>query len=431
MTATHTPEREARSAAALLADPTFGSFFGARLVTSIGIWLHGVVAAIAAFDATRSAVAVGVVSAVQFLPQLALAPISGKWADRGDVKRQMLLGRAISAAGSLALAVWFLAAPDATGWTSASAIAAASLIVGMGLVVGGPAMQSAVPLLVTREELPAAMALNAAPITIGRIAGPAVGAITAAGLGYEWAFMFAVIAHLLFLALVGWISFPTPEGRREGDTFSVREAVAYVRHDRPTLLVLVGVTALGLGSEPTVTLAPPLAAALGGGASTVGGLTASMGIGAAIGVVVTATLGGRVRHEVTSTLGMLLMAVGMAACAAPIGTAASMACFGLTGFGFIVSVSSLSTLMQLRLPAVLRGRVMALWLMGFVGSRPIGALAVGAVADSWDVRASFACVAVAMLVAAWVCRPSRLTGTPVVDSEVDTPSGSVNPALPD
>ena len=159
-----------------------------------------------------------------------------------------------------------------------------------------------------------------------------------------------------------------------------------------------------------------------------------MGVGAAIGVVVTAAFAGRARHEITSPVGMVLMAAGMAACAAPIGAPASMVCFGLTGFGFIVSVSSLSTLMQMRLPAVLRGRVMALWLMGFVGSRPIGALAVGVVADSWDVHASFAFVAVAMVVAALVCRPSRLSASSaavfVREVEASRGAGSVSPALP-
>jgi MFS family permease len=396
-----------RSAIGLLTDRQFGSFFAGRLSTSIGVWLHGIVAAIAAFGATHSALAVGLVSVVQFTPQLVLAPLSGKWSDRGDVKRQMLLGRTVSAIGSLALAGWFLFT-SVDGWASVAAVTIASFVVGIGLVVGGPAMQSAVPLLVSRDEIPAAMALNTAPITLGRIAGPALGAIATAGGGYEFAFFLASVANFGFVALVHWITFPAPEGRKEGDVYSVRAALAFVRADRPTLLILLGVTALGFGSEPTVTLAPPLAAELGGGTPTVGALTSSMGIGAAVGVIVTSWLAERVRHDHFATAGIVLMAIGLGICAAPLGVHAAMGGFGLTGLGFIISVSSLSTLMQIRLPATLRGRVMALWLMGFVGARPIGALLVGALSDGISVRVAFGFTAAIMLGAAVLCRPSRL-----------------------
>jgi len=391
-----------------LVTPVFGSFFAARLLTSIGVWLHSVVAAIAAFDYTHSAVAVGIVSLVQFTPQLILAPLSGKWADRGDVKRQMLIGRVLCAFGSGSLAVSYLVRPDIDGWAMASIVSSMSLVVGLGLVIGGPAMQSGIPLLVSRDELPAAMALNTAPITIGRIAGPAIGAIAAAGLGYEYAFLLASAMQLAFIALVVWIKFPTPEGKDDTEEFSVREAISFVRRDRPTLLILVGVTMLGLGSEPTVTLAPPLAAELGRGTESVGALTSSMGIGAAFGVFLASLAARHLRNDISAPGGMMLMAIGLASCTFPLGMLPAFAAFGVIGLGFILAVSALSTLLQMRIPPVLRGRLMALWLMGFLGSRPLGAMTVGAVADWTSVHAAFGCVASAMLVAAFMCRPSQL-----------------------
>lgn len=405
-----TPAPAPRSALRLLMDRRFGSYFLGRLLTAMGTWLHSLVAAIAVFDVTGSAAAVGLVSVVQFAPQLVLGPISGKWADRGSVKRQLILGRGISGIGSLSLAVWFAVAGDMTGWPAAAWIIGLSLIVGVGLVVGGPAMQSSVPLLVRRSELPAAMALNATPITVGRIAGPAMGAAAAVAFGYEYAFAIAAACHLLFVALVAMIHFPTPEGRVEGDSYAVREGLSFVRHDRPTLFALIGITLLGLGSEPTITLAPALGAELDGGAQIVGALMTSMGIGAAIGTVLTASLATRIRQDIVATSGMVFMAIGLGFCAAPIGTYPSLVAFGVTGFGFLISVTSLSTLLQIRLPAVLRGRVMALWLMGFVGARPVGALAVGALSDWTTVHVAFGCVAATMLVGAWMCRPSKLRG---------------------
>lgn len=425
--APNTTIEKPRGAWGLLRDRTFGSFFAARLCTSIGTWLFSVVAAIAAFDATHSAVAVGIVSFVQFTPQLVLGPLSGKWADRGSVKRQMLIGRAICATGSISLAVWFFVGVAADGWTHVWVVTAASLVVGVGLVVGGPAMQSGVPLLVTREELPAAMALNTAPLTIGRIAGPALGALATAGFGYEFAFIVSGIAHLAFMALVAWIAFPAPKGRQKGDEFSIREALRFVKADRPTLLILMGVTALGFGSEPTVTLAPPLAAELDGGTAAVGALTSSMGVGAAVGVVVMSVLAARVRNDTFGAIGIVIMAVGLGSCVAPLGLQTAMAGFALTGLGFIMSISSLSTLLQVRLPPALRGRVMALWLMGFVGARPVGAILVGMISDLWSVHAAFACVATVLLGCAVLCRPSRLLNARV---SPDAQPGLAPPAIP-
>ncbi|WP_435110951.1 MFS transporter [Nocardiopsis synnemataformans] len=415
-----------RSALSLLVSRSFGLFFAARLLTSTGVWLHGVVAAIAAFDATGSALAVGLVSVVQFAPQLVLAPLCGKWADRGDVKRQMLLGRTLSALGSAGLAAWYLFPADTPAWTDATAVATSSLAVGLGLVIGGPAMQSATPMLVSRDELPAAMALNTAPMTIGRIAGPAFGALATIGFGYGWAFLAAGVANLLFVALIAWIVFPPPPGREADERYSVREALAFVRSDRPVLLTLIGVTAVGFGSEPTVTLAPPLAAELGGGTVTVGALTTSMGIGAAVGVLVTSLLARRVRHDWAAFVGMSTMAVALASCALPLPREAVVAAFALSGLGFIMAMSSLSTLLQLRLPPLMRGRVMALWLMGFVGSRPLGALLVGALSDALTVYVAFGCVAVSLLVCAVVCRPARLRGTAQDQSPEDAPQRSVD-----
>ncbi|OZD13115.1 MFS transporter [Rhodococcus sp. 06-156-3C] len=403
-----TPTR--RNALRLLADRRFGSYFLGRLLTATGTWLHSLVAAIAVFGLTGSATAVGLVSLVQFAPQLILGPVSGKWSDRGSIKRQLMLGRGFSFVGSASLAVWFALVGDATGWGSASWVIGFSFIVGIGLVVGGPAMQSTVPLLVSRDELPAAMALNTTPITIGRVAGPALGAVVAASIGYQYAFAIAAVCHLTFIAIVSMIAIPPPEGRVDGDNYAIRDGLSFVRNDRPTFRILLTVTALGFGSEPMITLAPSLGDALGGGTHTVGALTASMGIGAAVGTVLTAALATRIRQDAMSTIGVVLMAVGLGGCAAPIGTWLSMVAFGITGFGFLVAVTCLSTVLQLRLPPVLRGRVMALWLMGFVGARPVGALSIGALADWTAVHIAFGAVAVAMFGAAWICRPSTLRG---------------------
>jgi MFS family permease len=403
------PERvPTRNAWGLLLSRGFGTFFAARLATAVGTWLHSVVAAIAAFDATGSALVVGIVSAVQFVPQIIFGPVAGSWADQGSIKFQMILGRALLSSGSLSLAAWYFfhSGDDATA--DAVAVIISSVLFGIGLVVGGPAMQTAAPRLVTRNELPAAMALNTAPMTIGRIAGPVVGALGIAWLGYGMAFLMGGLLSLVFIVLIAGIRFPPVDGHQKGEKHSMREAVSFVLSDRPVLLTLIGVTAVGVASEPIITLAPAMAAQFGAHSQTVGALVTTMGVGAGIGVLTSSVFALKLRHDRASFLGMLIMAVSLGVCVFPLSQAWVMIAFAASGFGFIVAQTGLSTIMQLRIPPLLRGRIMALWLIGFVGSRPLGAVAAGAVADAWSVYTAFAGVGVFMLIVAFLCRPKHL-----------------------
>ena len=93
MTAQTTARPQPRGALRLIFDPVFGALFWGKMFSVVAVWTHGIVAAIVIFDATGSAVMVGMVGVAQFLPQLILSPTSGKWADIGDPARQILWGR--------------------------------------------------------------------------------------------------------------------------------------------------------------------------------------------------------------------------------------------------------------------------------------------------------------------------------------------------
>src|SRR5699024_96905 len=152
--------------------------------------------------------AVGLVSVCQFAPQLLLTPLSGTMADRGHVWGQMLVGRILCGIGSLSLTVWFASRGIVDGWSGALPVLGASLIVGLGFVLGGPAQQSVIPRLVRPDELPTAMMLNTTPMTVARIAGPAVGAVVAGQIGAAPAFAIAAVTHLVFTAIIAVIRFP-------------------------------------------------------------------------------------------------------------------------------------------------------------------------------------------------------------------------------
>lgn len=408
MTAATTAPPRSRSALGLMFDPVFGALFWGKMFSVVAVWTHGIVAAIVVYEATRSALMVGLVGVVQFAPQLILSPISGKWADIGNPARQILLGRVLCVAGSGSVATWLFLEPGLQGMSAALPILLGTTLVGFGFVVGGPAMQSIVPTLIRAGELPTAMALNSIPMTIGRILGPAAGAFLAANLGPATGFAVSAGLHLVFAVFLVVVHFPAPPQRRSGADYRVRAALKYVWADRPLLLALVAVATVGFASDPSITLTPSIADALGGGPRLVGTLSAVFGVGAAVGMVVLALMRGRMASALVSSIGLSGLGAGCGVLAVAAGPEVAIAGFALAGLGFGWAMTGLSTVVQERAPDELRGRIMALWLVGFLGSRPIAAALLGGTADIVGVQAGFAVAAVLTFAVALCSRPSKL-----------------------
>lgn len=402
---------EPRGSFRLLIDPAFGPFFVGKLLSTAGIWVHNIVAAILAYQLSGSALVVGLVSVAQFGPQLLFAPLSGALADRGDRRRQVILGRLIAAAGSGSLAV-AIGVLGVDGLPGAWVVVLAALIVGVGFVVGGPAMNALIPSLVRPNELASAVALNSIPFTVARAGGPAVGALIATTTGPASAFALAAATNVVFALLLVPLRIET-HARANGADRRVRAGLAYLREDRAIWLLLVGVAAIGVGADPVITLTPSLSAAFDAGATLVGVFASSFGVGAGLAFTVLGTLRRRLGLSRVATLGLGLLATGLLATAASPTPALAVVSLGLGGSGMTLALTSLSTQLQERLPDELRGRVMALWSVAFLGSRPIAAGLNGALADATSPSLAFAVVGVIVASAAWWCRPSAIAVRPV------------------
>lgn len=396
-----------RSTLRLLFDRNFGLFTWGKYFSTAAVWVHSVVAAIAIYGATGSALAVGLITVVQFGPQLFLTPISGRFADRGDVKRQILLGRALCVTGAGAATLLYLVGEPA-GWNAAWGILLCSLLVGIGFVVGGPAMQAATPALVTREELPAAMNLNTAPMTAARLTGPALGAFIVTMAGPVAGFATAALGHTLCILAILLVNIPGKPAPSEDIDYRVRAGLKHVWNDRPLLFLLLAIAAVGFASEPTMTLAPALADELGGGSELVGVLTASFGIGALLGVGLLAFFSRRLGTEVFVSAGLAVMVVGAVLASISPAILFALLGFGVIGVGFSLAVTAIGTGIQLRIPVELRGRIMALWLVAFTGPRPLGSLLTGTIADLTAARVALVAMAIAPALMLWWCRPSAL-----------------------
>lgn len=407
-TAAH-PVAKPRGAFRLLFDRLFGTLFWGKMISVVGVWTHSLVAAVVVFEATGSALMVGLVGVAQFGPQLLLSPTSGKWADQGDPARQVLLGRLLCTIGSAAIALLLFLMPNATSGQVTATVLAGSLVLGIGFVVGGPAMQSMVPSLIREGELPTAMALNTVPMTVGRMVGPVVGAFIAAQLNSASAFAASAICNLMFVLIIAVVRFPAPPKRSSDRDYRVRTALLYVWRDRPLGMALLAVATVGFASDPAITLAPSMAQEVGGDTHLVGQLSAAFGVGAAVALALLGLLGGRISSARVAWIGLWVLTVGSGVLAVAGVPWLALVGFGLAGFGFGASMTGLSTVVQERAPDELRGRIMALWMVGFVGSRPLAAAILGGGADLWSAHAAFIICAAIVLVTVLVCRPKLLT----------------------
>jgi MFS family permease len=399
-----------RSSFRLVVDPVFGTFFWGKVLSAAGIWIFNIVAVIVAYEVSRSALIVGLVSAAQFAPQLVLGPLSGAMADRGNARAQIVIGRVVSGLGAAGLAIVIAAVGGVDGLPNAWPVLAASLMVGLGFVIGGPAMQSMIPDMVRPGELPAAMALNSAPMTFARAGGPALGALVATQLGPEVAFAIAAATNIIFGVAMFAIRLPQRPAPDPNGDFTMRAVLDHLRLDPALGALLIGVAVIGFAAEPAMTLAPALAAELDGGTHLVGWLTSAFGVGAALGFALftsTTRLFGLAR---LASGGLLLMCLGLTVTAFTEVHAVVLSALGVAGLGMMLSFTSISTLIQQHSPAHLRGRIMALWMVGFLGARPFAAAIDGWLADAVSVQAALLLTADVVVVAGYLCRPSRLGG---------------------
>jgi len=412
MTVTEVPggaPHSARRVPQLLLDRVFGPFFIGQTIATMAVWIHNVAAAIIVWELTRSTTLVAAITIGQFAPQILLTPWSGARADRADRRRQLVVGTTITALGTGLLAVWS-AGPGLVGTSGAYAVVIAATVVGIGFAIGGPASQALLPSLVRRSELATAIAISSVPMTVARALGPAIGALLVTTAGPTVTFAVTSILQATY-ALLMFRRGRTPASGMRRDT-RIMAGMSYLARDRPVAWLLVGVTIVGLGVDPVITLAPAFADALGGGGDLVGVIASAFGFGALLGFSVQPWLRRRLGIERTGTIGLVVLATGLAPLAfVPTATLAALTMV-VAGTGMTLSLTAFTTGIQQRVPDALRGRIMALWSIAFLGSRPVAAALSGVLADAFNEDVALTAAVVIILLGAVASRPSLTRETP-------------------
>ncbi|MER5454502.1 MFS transporter [Micromonospora sp. NPDC002389] len=395
-------EEVGRGALALLRDRRFGPYFFGSLASNTGTWFQNVAAILTIFALTRSAFMVGLVTALQFAMQLVLAPVIGAVADRVDRRLLIIVGQTLGGTAAAVLAV--LAFLDAL---NAPLLLTFVGLSGVGQAVTGPAAQALVPNIVGRADVPQAIALHSLTFNLSRAIGPVAGAATYALVGAGAAFAVNAASFLVFaLALTG-VRLPRAQPGTGKRRLGVFDGVAYVRHRPELVRCLVAVALIGLAMEPINTLSPLFAEGFGGGELMVGIFITCFGLGSAL----IAGWVGRLRRVMgsgrTGAVGVAALGVGMAVLAVSPGPVMATVGIAVGGAGYLLAVSDVNATMQHGLADEVRGRVMALWSMCFLGIRPAAAILHGWLGDAFSARTGAVVAVVAALAAAVVLRGRR------------------------
>lgn len=183
--------------------------------------------------------------------------------------------------------------------------------------------------------------------------------------------------------------------------------LALARRDRAVAVPMLATVALGFATDPVLTLAPALADRLGSGAALVGGIGSAFGAGATISSLAVQRVRARLGARLQASAGLGVLAVGLAVGALANNPVALLAGMTVAGAGFLHATTTLNTTLQLYVDDHIRGRVMALWGMAFLGVRPIAAGLDGAIADRAGLTvAMFTAVVIAAVAALALLRES-------------------------
>ncbi len=381
-------------------------FFIVQLISITGTWMQSVAQSWLVLKLTGSGLDLGITAALQFLPTLLFASFGGLIADRTDKRKLVMITQSCAAGLALILAgltlsgqvqLWMV-------WT---------LAFGLGMVnsFDTPARQSFVVEMVGRKQLPNAVSLNSAVFTSARVLGPAVAGVLIALVGTGWCFLYNGLSYIpvvagLFLMRPAELHRSAPLQRARGQ---VVEGFKYAWSKPELRLPLFLMAVVGTFAFNFNVVLPLMATReFHAGAQVFGVLLSVMGVGSLVGALIAAS-----RESPTQRV-LVMAAAGfgalMTAAALMPSLPLELAILLPMGAFMITFQATTNSLLQLNSDPAFRGRVMALYVMLFVGTTPIGGPLVGLIAEHFGARAAMALGGVATLLAAmaalWTIRRS-------------------------
>jgi MFS family permease len=380
-----------------LSVPNYRRYFAGQVISLSGNWMQTVAALWLILSLTGSGVAVGMTTALQFLPMLLFGAWGGLLADRFPKRRLLIVTQTL-----MALPAIGLFAVTEAGVVSPWMVYLAVLAMGAVNAVDNPTRQSFVIEMVGPDRVVNAVSLNSVIVQSARIVGPAIAGLVIAAVGVGPCFALNAVTFAAMIAAL-WAMDPSqlrsapPAGREPG---AIRAGLRYVRRT-PSLAVPLALMALvGVFGFNFQVVLPLLARfSFDGGPGVYAALVSAMGVGSVAGALVTGARG-RTGPRLIAAAALAFGASALLAAVMP-ALALEIPMLALLGAAAVTFAASINSTLQLAVEPAMRGRVMALYSVVFLGSNPIGGPLTGWLSQAYDPRVALLLAAIAGLSAAW------------------------------
>lgn len=355
----------------------FQLFFAGQFISLTGTWMQSVAQSWLVYRLTGSVVLLGMIGFAGQIPVFLLAPFGGAIADRFDRQKILVVTQSCAMITAFVLAILTL-----TGNIQVWHLFVLALFFGLANAFDIPTRQAFVSDMVAREDLLNAIALNSSMFNGARIVGPAIAGILVAAVGEGWCFFGNSVSYIAVIAGILLMKITPVVRERKGSTLAnIAEGFSFVATNAPVrgLLLLLGL--VSLMGMPYAVLMPIFAdKILLGGSDTLGYLMGASGIGALAAALILASRKqvfglGRWVAVTSGTFGLALILFSFST-----NFWLSLIILVPVGFSMMTQMSSSNTLIQAMVPDELRGRVMSVYSMMFMGMAPLGALLAGTLA---------------------------------------------------
>jgi predicted MFS family arabinose efflux permease len=336
-------------------------------------------------------------------------------ADAVDRKKLLMILTVEQAGFSAVLAFVMLGHPP-----SKVALFVVTLLIGIGNALYAPVFSAVLPVLVPRRDMAGAISLNSVQMNASRVIGPVIGSFLYAGFGASWVFLLNALSYAAIIVALTRVKLPDPPATGTQGLHRLLEGVRVARADRVVGRCLVTIFVFSLLCLPFISQMPKIAGdnlGIDPKSTAYGLLYASFGLGAVIGALSIGTVFAGASKPRLTRVGLLafagfLVAFSLLRAAAP----AYPVIFGL-GLVYFAVITSLSTVLQQDLDDSVRGKVMALWIMGFGGTVPFGGLAGGWLMEHVSITSVLVGGAVVSVLLAWYADLRPATEQHAVSSE--------------
>jgi MFS family permease len=371
-------------------------YFAGQSVSLVGTWMQSVTQSWLVYTRTHSGFQVGLVVALQTLPILLLGPFGGTIADRFGKYRILFYTQALAG-----LQAFALAGLELSGHLQLWELYAIAVSLGLINTVDNPTRQTFIMEMVGRDQLANAVTLNSVMVNAARAVGPAIAGVMIATVGSGWCFLFNGISFGFVLVALSMMNQDelSPAPPTERIRGQLMEGFRYVGRTPVLRNALIMMALIGCLTYEFQTSLPLMAGeTFRGDSTTYGYLTACIGVGAVVGGLIAA---GRQRRG-PRALVIAAAVFGVFVLVAALATSLLMEELSLLFVGaFSVTFLALgNTTLQLESEPSMRGRVMSLWAVAFLGSTPIGGPIVGFVGGTLGARYALGLGAAAALAAA-------------------------------